>query len=80
MPSSRQITVERVVNGVRDVRFQEQVPIDAELVVQADDDHTHIVIGTTAELEAAGVSKPKPKRKSPAKKPAAKKVAAKAKK
>ena len=77
MPSSKEVTVERIVNGARDLRFSEQIPASHELVVQEADDHTHIVIGSPADLEAAGVTKPKPKRKPAAKKPAAKKPAAK---
>lgn len=80
MPLSKSVTVERFVNGMRDVRYQEDIPVDQELVVLKDDDHTHLVFGDREHLEAAGLVKPKAKpaeKKPAAKKPAAKKTAAK---
>lgn len=81
MPLSKTVTVERFVNGMRDVRFSEDIPLDQELVVLKDDDHTHLVFGDREHLEAAGLVKPKATRKPAAKKaekkPAAKKPAAK---
>ena len=72
MPSSREIRVERVVNGVRDLRFSEEVPAGLNMVVEQADDHTHIVLGTDDELLAVG-AKEVPRK--PARKPAAKKAA-----
>lgn len=77
MPLSKSVTVERFVNGMRDVRFQEDIPLDQELVVLKDDDHTHLVFGDREHLEAAGLVKPKAEKKPAAKKPAAKKTASK---
>ena len=74
MPLSKTVTVERFVNGMRDVRYSEDIPLDQELVVLKDDDHTHLVFGDREHLEAAGLVKPKATRKPAAKKPAAKKA------
>jgi len=80
MPSSREIRVERVVNGVRDLRFSEEVPAGLNMVVEQADDHTHIVLGTDDELLAVG-AKEAPKKSTPkksmAKKSTAKKSTAK---
>lgn len=67
MPSGKDITVERVVNGAKDVRFFERIPEDAKVVLEeGEDGHVHITLGTDEELKQVGVEEPKPKAKAKA--------------
>lgn len=68
------LIVERVVNGARNVRYEERLPENTVFVQQEGDEdgnpHIHLVFGTEEELKGIGVDVPK-KRKSPAKRKSA---------
>lgn len=71
--AGRDLLVDRVVNGMRTTRYEERIPDGMRFVVEEEDDHIHITIGSEEELASVGVvlddePKPKPARKSAAKK------------
>lgn len=71
------LIVERVVNGARNVRYEERLPADTEFVIERSDEegneHLHFVYGMAEDLEAIGVKVEKKAARKTATKPEAKK-------
>jgi len=70
--AGRDVLLERVVNGARNVLAETRVPANLEFAIEEAEDHIHVTLGTVEELDGLGLkptklSKP---RKRPAKKPA----------